>query len=161
LRAPNFAVQNCDLLIAIGCRLDNIITAYNPGNFARAARKVVVDVDVEELNKPGMQIDEKVHCDAAQVIHAWLDSGSSPSSNRSDWLQRCQSWKRRYPVNDGEPFEASHEISHYQFVAALSEAIPDNTLIATGSSGLAVEAFYSTFCSKPLPCGRKAMAGWW
>lgn len=149
LRAPNFAVQNCDLLIAIGCRLDNIITAYNPGNFARAARKVVVDVDKAELDKPGMEIEEKVHGDASLVINAWLDAGCSPAEVRSAWLARCQDWKTRYPVNDGKPFEASESISHYQFVDVLSDAIPENTLIATGSSGLAVEAFYSTFRSKP------------
>ena len=45
LRAPNFAVQNCDLLIAIGSRLDNIITAYDPRGFAREASKVMVDID--------------------------------------------------------------------------------------------------------------------
>lgn len=149
LRAPNFAVQNCDLLISIGCRLDNIITAYNPGNFARAARKVVVDVDKAELDKPGMEIEEKVHGDAAVVINAWLDAGCSSTVDRSAWLARCQDWKARYPVNDGKPFDSSESISHYQFVDALSDAIPDNTLIATGSSGLAVEAFYSTFRSKP------------
>lgn len=149
LRAPNFAVQNCDLLIAIGCRLDNIITAYNPSNFARAARKVVVDVDQAELDKPGMEIEEKVHGDAAVVINAWLDAGCSSAVDRSAWLARCQDWKTRYPVNDGKPFDSPASISHYQFVNALSDAIPDNTLIATGSSGLAVEAFYSTFRSKP------------
>jgi acetolactate synthase-1/2/3 large subunit len=148
LRAPNFAVQNCDLLIAIGCRLDNIITAYSPGNFARAASKVVVDVDQAELNKPGMEIEEKVYGNAFQVIKAWLAAGCSSSADRSAWLMRCQDWKARYPVNDGKPFEASESISHYQLISALSEAIPENTLIATGSSGLAVEAFYSTFRSK-------------
>ena len=51
LRGPNFAVQNCDLLISIGCRLDNIITAYNSKGFAREAKKVVIDVDSNEINK--------------------------------------------------------------------------------------------------------------
>lgn len=149
LRAPNFAVQNCDLLISIGCRLDNIITAYNPGNFARTARKVVVDVDKAELDKPGMEIAEKVHGDAAIVINAWLTAGCPSAVDRTPWLARCQDWKIRYPVNDGKPFVASDSISHYQFVDALSDAIPDNIQIATGSSGLAIEAFYSTFRSKP------------
>ena len=149
LRAPNFAVQNCDLLISIGSRLDNIITAYDPANFARAARKVVVDVDQAELDKPGIDIEEKVHGDANTVINAWLDAGASSAVDRSAWLTRCQAWKTRYSVNDGNPFDGSTSISHYQFVDALSDAIPANTLIATGSSGLAVEAFYSTFRSKP------------
>ncbi|MCC7277588.1 MAG: thiamine pyrophosphate-binding protein [Chromatiaceae bacterium] len=149
LRAPNFAVQNCDLLIAIGCRLDNIITAYNPGNFARAARKVVVDVDAAELDKPGMVMDEAIQGDAAVVIAAWLAAESPPAPDRSSWLLRCQQWKARWPVNDGQPFAPSDTISHYHFVAALSDAIPPKTLIVTGSSGLGVEAFYSTFRNSP------------
>jgi acetolactate synthase-1/2/3 large subunit len=149
LRAPNFAVQNCDLLIAIGCRIDNIITAYNPSDFAREARKVVVDVDVAELNKSGMQIEEKVHGDAAEVIDTWLNAGCPSTPYRAAWLERCQSWKAKYSFNDGKQSDVSDAIGHYEFVDALSDAIPENTLIATGSSGLAVEAFYSTFRTKP------------
>ena len=40
--SPELAVQNCDLLISIGCRLDNIITAYNPKNFAKSAFKLLL-----------------------------------------------------------------------------------------------------------------------
>lgn len=148
LRGPNFAVQNCDLLIAIGCRLDNIITAYNPRNFARAARKVVIDVDAAELAKLDMEITESVQADAAAVLAAWLAADPPPARDRTAWLERCRSWKERYPVNDGKPFPPSGSISHYQFVDALSAVIPPDTLIATGSSGLAIEAFYSTFRNK-------------
>src|SRR5690606_21025659 len=68
LRAPNFAIQNADLLISIGCRLDNIITAYAPRDFARHARKVVVDVDGNEIDKLDMQIDVAITSDAADFI---------------------------------------------------------------------------------------------
>lgn len=145
LRAPNFAVQNCDLLIAIGCRLDPVITAYSPANFARAAQKIVVDVDLAELNKPGLEINEPVHGDAGSVIQAWLNTVQDKPVYCPAWLELCQGWKSRYSVNDGKPFESAYNISHYQFVSALSEAILPDTLIVTGSSGLAVEAFYSTF----------------
>ena len=148
LRAPNFAVQNCDLLIAIGCRLDNIITAYNPENFAKTAIKVVVDVDEAELDKPGMEIEEKVHGDASSVLNTWLAAESPPITDRSAWLARCQDWKTRYSVNDGKPFPPSDSISHYLFVDTLSDVLPENLLIATGSSGLAIESFYSTFRTK-------------
>lgn len=149
LRAPNFAVQNCDLLIAIGCRLDNVVTAYNPRNFARAAKKVVVDVDAAELAKLDMDLSEALHADAGAVLSAWLDAGPPEAKDRSAWLDRCRDWKRRYPVNEGRPFEDSESLSHYRFVQALAEAIPADTLIVTGSSGLGVEAFYSTFRNKP------------
>lgn len=149
LRAPNFAVQNCDLLISIGCRLDNIITAYNPRGFARAAKKVVVDVDRHEIEKLDMDIALAIEADAGIFLEAWLGAKATPARPAwKAWKERCAGWKRRYPVNDGASFPSSGPISHYQLMEALSDAIPENTLISTGSSGLAVEAFYTTFRNK-------------
>ena len=150
LRAPNFAVQNCDLLISIGSRLDNIITAYNPRGFARAARKIIADVDTHEIEKLDMDIDIKVVADAETFIDALLSTDIAiASQNVGEWRERCVSWKARYKVNDGRPFVDQPDASHYQFVDALSDAIPENTLVSTGSSGLAVEAFYTVFRNKP------------
>lgn len=148
LRAPNFAVQNCDLLISIGSRLDNIITAYNPRGFARAARKVVVDVDRHEIEKLDMDIALPVAADAAAFLSAWLAAQPVAHADWTAWKARCADWKRRYPVNDGAPFPASGPISHYRLMDALSDAIPADTLVSTGSSGLAVEAFYTIFRNK-------------
>lgn len=149
LRAPNFAIQNCDLLISIGSRLDNIITAYNPRNFARDAKKVVVDVDQNEINKLDMDITLAVAADAKLFLSAWNHAEQQDYPTWTTWQNRCADWKRRYPVNDGAPFPASGPISHYQLMDALSDAIPENTTISTGSSGLAVEAFYTIFRNKP------------
>lgn len=148
LRAPNFAVQNCDLLISIGSRLDNIITAYNPRGFARAAQKVVVDVDVHEIEKLEMDIALPVVADAGTFLSQLADSGLQRLAC-DDWRQHCLSWKARYPVNDGAGFGQPKQISHYHFVDSLSEVAPANTLISTGSSGLAIEAFYTVFRNKP------------
>lgn len=149
LRAPNFAVQNCDLLIAIGSRLDNIITAYNPRGFARNARKVVVDVDRNEIDKLDMDIALPIEADAGKFLRAWQTTAVPAHADWSTWKARCTDWKKRYPVNDGAPFPASGPISHYQLMDALSTAIPADTLVSTGSSGLAVEAFYTVFRNKP------------
>jgi acetolactate synthase-1/2/3 large subunit len=149
LRAPNFAVQNCDLLVSIGSRLDNIITAYNPRGFARDARKVVVDVDRNEIDKLEMDIALPIATDAKSFLAAWLDAQGPDTPDWAPWKARCADWKRRYPVNDGAAFPAGGAISHYQLMDALSDAIPENTLVSTGSSGLAVEAFYTIFRNKP------------
>lgn len=154
LRGGNFAVQNCDLLISIGCRLDNIITAYNPRGFARAAKKAVIDVDANEINKLDMDIDLAVKADAGQFIAALAAQTAVQKipAARPDpalWITRCRSWKERYPVNDGQPFPTGGPINHYHFVSALADAAPPDTLISTGSSGLAVEVFYTIFHNKP------------
>ncbi|MEX5504502.1 thiamine pyrophosphate-binding protein [Pseudomonas putida] len=149
LRAPNFAVQNADLLITLGCRLDNIITAYAPRDFARNARKIVVDVDANEIAKLDMDIDVAVTSDAASFVGTLAASLKGASFSRPQWLERCRDWKARYGVNDGKPFPASGPISHFQFADSLSNAVPENTLVSTGSSGLAVEVFYTVFRNRP------------
>jgi acetolactate synthase-1/2/3 large subunit len=149
LRAPNFAVQNCDLLISIGCRLDNIITAYNPKDFARDARKVVIDIDKNEIDKLNMDISISVNCDAKSFIEELSNSGVIPHPQWEKWKFRCEDWKKRYTVNDGKPFLQEGIITHYQLVDALSRVIPKGTLVSTGSSGLAIEAFYTIFRNKP------------
>ena len=149
LRAPNFAVQNCDLLISIGCRLDNIITAYNPKGFARDAKKIIVDVDQNEIDKLDMNISVSIACDAAEFIKAMLKEAVPKHMDWKGWQFLCTDWKKRYAVNDGKPFSQKGVISHYQLMNMLSEVIPEETLIATGSSGLAVEAFYTVFRNKP------------
>lgn len=149
LRPGNFAVQNCDLLISIGCRLDNIITAFNPRGFARAAKKVVVDVDANEIDKLDMDIAIGITADAADFLGALTKAAFPVQPKRDAWLAHTADWKSRYPVNDGRPFPASGPIDHYHFVSALSDAIPPDTLVATGSSGLAIEIFYTVFRNKP------------
>lgn len=150
LRAANFAVQNCDLLISIGCRLDNIITAYNPRGFARAAKKVVVDVDANEIAKLDMDIDLSIVADAKAMIESISRQPKAAAAPEpAAWIARCLDWKQSYPVNGGQPLPDRGPINHYHFVSALSDAIPADTLVSTGSSGLAIEIFYTIFRNKP------------
>ncbi len=149
-RAPNFAIQNADLVLAIGCRIDNIITAYNPRGFARAAKKIVVDVDPHEIQKLDMEVELPVVADAGSFVKELLrkvqDRRAAPiQAAGSPWQERCQSWKARYAVTaptDGPT------ISHQQAVQAISDAAAEHTVFGTGSSGLAVEAFYVGFRNK-------------
>lgn len=146
-RAPNFAIQNSDCLISIGCRLDNIITAYNPQGFAREAKKIVVDVDPQELARHTMDIQVAVSADAKAFLQAW--SECLPEMGPIDaWRDRCADWKRRYLPLDGRQFTRTSPIGHFQFVDRLSDVIPEDRLVISGSSGLAVEVFYAAFRNK-------------
>jgi acetolactate synthase-1/2/3 large subunit len=147
-RAPNFAIQNCDCLISIGCRLDNIITAYNPKGFAREAQKIVVDVDANELSRHTMEIKVAVCTDAKAFLQSWSECLPEVDSIE-DWRHRCSDWKRRYLPLDGRKFAHTSPIGHFQFVDRLSDVIPEDRLVITGSSGLAVEVLYTAFRNKP------------
>ncbi|KZS65376.1 MULTISPECIES: thiamine pyrophosphate-binding protein [Mycobacterium] len=152
LRPPNFAIQNSDLVLSIGARLDNVVTAYNPAKFGRHAPKVIVDVDPAELGKfpDDMNIARTVCADARDFIRAMLEQKPRMiAKDRSSWLDHCNDWKARYPINDGAPFPKSGVISHYHLTKVLADEIPENTLIVTGSSGLAIEIFHTGFANKP------------
>lgn len=148
LRAANFAIQNCDLLISIGARLDNVITAHNPQGFAKYAKKIVVDIDANEMNKHQMNIDAAVIANAADFIQSLLEQADSCQVNTEKWQQQCQKWKEQYTICDGQVFPESGEISHYHFVDVLSDKVKEGELVITGSSGMAVEVFYLGFRNK-------------
>jgi len=145
LRAPNFAIQNSDLLISIGSRLDNIITAYDPKRFAPKAKKIIVDIDQNEINKLDMNIEISFNNDAKYFLENLDHQTQINSNNWANWKKSCQSWKSRYSVNDGKDFPIKGEISHYHFVDTLSDKIPPNIIVSTGSSGLGIEAFYTVY----------------
>ena len=87
------------MLLVIGARLDNVVTAYNPRGFARAAKKIVVDIDAEELsNKQCMGIDQPVVMDAADFIKEIL--GSATKTENPQWKSKCADWKERYLASD-------------------------------------------------------------
>lgn len=149
LRAPNFAIQNCDLLIAIGCRLDNVVTAFDPKAFAVRATKVVVDVDPNELARQADTGARTVEADALEFIEDWNALGPiADTSARAEWRAKCADWKFRYGIGDGQPMRDTGEITHYQFVNVLSEVLDPGRLVVTGSSGLAIEVLYSVFRNK-------------
>lgn len=152
LRGANFAVQNSDLILVIGARLDNLVTAYNPAKFGRDALKIMVDVDPAEMRKfsSDMNIAKAIQADAKDFIRAMLaQKGKFSHVDRSAWLVRCDNWKSRYPINDGKPFPRSGVISHYHLTKVLSDETPENALIVPGSSGLAIEIFFTGFATKP------------
>lgn len=152
LRGANLAVQNSDLILVIGARLDNLVTAFNPTNFGRCAQKILVDVDPAELRKfsADMKIAKAVTADAKDFLRAMLaQKAKFSTAGRSAWLSRCGEWKNRYPVNDGKPFPKSGVISHYHLTKVLMDQIPENTMISTGTAGLGIEIFYTGFATKP------------
>jgi acetolactate synthase-1/2/3 large subunit len=151
LRAPNFAIQNADFILSLGARLDAVVTAHNLENFGRSARKVVVDVDSNELRKfygvPGYS--KTICADAGVFIDALLERvKTSVSADRKEWANRCDVWKQRFAPQGEADNASAGPISHTRITQALSRALPPDALIVTGSSGLAIEFFYMGFQNK-------------
>lgn len=147
-RGANFALQNSDFLLSIGARLDNVVTGYSHENFARAAKKVMVDIDQNELNKMRTKIDVSICVDAKAFIDELLkQSGSVVPKDRPDWMSRCSKWKTKYPVVLPE-YRKERRVSTYVLAEVLSEELQENEIAISGSSGAGIEIFLLTFKPK-------------
>ena len=71
-RAGNFTVQNADLLLVLGSRLNIRQTSYNWQSFAPRAFKIQVDIDNAEFRKPTVQPDMAIHCDLKLFLQELL-----------------------------------------------------------------------------------------
>ena len=145
-RGANFTVQNADLVLSIGARLDPAVIGFDQAEFARGAMKVVVDIDPAELAKLQFQHHLPICADAGEVIRALLErSGAIERRDRSGWLQRCDDWKRRYPVVLPEYWSDTGHVNTYVFSKVLSEELADDDLIIPGSSGVGIDTFWLAF----------------
>lgn len=141
-RASNFVLQNSDLLISIGARLDQVITAFSHENFARAATKVVVDIDQSEVAKLRMDVKHPLVMDAAQFVHdITVISESVNFPSRDEWWSRCRDWKKKYPIVTDAHRRNSGQVSVYAFAEAVSAELSEGSTIVSGSSGSGIEIF--------------------
>lgn len=141
-RWANFTLQNCDLLIVLGSRLDMALTAYNHAHFAPHAKKVVVDIDPAEIAKLQMPVEVSVVADVKPFIEA-LDKAiaADPLPDFSAWRAQIAVWRERYPLVLPEHADDSQGVSMYHFTDRLSELLQEGDVIAPGSSGFAAELF--------------------
>jgi len=145
-RRANFIIQNCDLLLSVGCRLSMPFIGRNVKAFARAAKKIVVDVDLEELRKSTIHPDLAIHADAGEFIREMLRRLSQERSSIpvwKQWLQRCRQWSEHFPPLT-ENYKKTNLVQPYFFVRALSENMRENeTIVVDGGPVMnyAMQAF--------------------
>lgn len=170
-RAGNFAVQNSDLVIAIGSRLNIYQVGYQIASWAREATTVVVDIDPLELKKKTIRADIPVCADAFKFIKLLYDSICLKGDLNSfyDWQYQCIKWKNKYPVVQGKHYSLScrteykqdnsadgvsiyknslstvkTRVNVYALVDSLSRSLPDEsiTVVANGSASVVGSAAY-------------------
>ncbi|HEY1810198.1 MAG TPA: thiamine pyrophosphate-binding protein [Acidobacteriaceae bacterium] len=141
-RGANFTLQNCDLLLIVGSRLDMAMTAYAHDRLARGAKKVMVDIDEAEIRKMQTPIHLPIVADAGAFLEELSrQAGSVDSQSWTDWVARCQEWKTKYPLVLPEHRDRPRELSMYHFSEVLSDQLAEGDVIVPGSSGFAIEIF--------------------
>jgi acetolactate synthase-1/2/3 large subunit len=144
-RHGNLTMQNSDLLLCLGARLDFSLTGYDRAKWAANARKIIVEIDPAEIAKlDGATNLMPVISDAGDIVEALLARrGEICPPDLTEWKRRIAGWQEQYPITapDGK-------LTTYAFVKSLSERLPKNAYIAPCSAGTTAEIFFQAFAVK-------------
>ena len=152
-RPANFIMQNSDLFLVLGTRMGIRICGYAYATVARAATKVMVDVDPNELEKPTFRPDLKVRADAGAFLEA-LAAALPSLPPRADWLAYCRRVKAAYPVVQPAHRERTDYVSSYVLPEAVMRHAPDPLTVVTANG----VAYTSTYQTIPIRRGMRMFA---
>ena len=149
-RPGNFAVQNSDLVLAIGNRLPIRVTGYNGETWARDAKVIMVDIDAGEMKKPAIHVDQAIHADARVFLSELLDAAEKyeeieicESDIHADWVEICQNWKKKYPVVTEQQKAENVPANPYAVFDIISRALPAGITTITSNGTCCVAGHQS------------------
>ncbi|MBT6647571.1 MAG: thiamine pyrophosphate-binding protein [Thaumarchaeota archaeon] len=140
-RAANFAMQNSDLIIAIGTSLHVTVVGYTYEHFAREAKKIIVDIDETSHKKKTIKVDQFIHSDAKKFLEKILKFSNDADVNEYlEWAQQCNTWKNKYPTCLPEYENTKGAISSYLLIDKLSNHSKENDIFVSDAGG----TYYAT-----------------
>lgn len=152
LQAPrysNLIIQGADLLIVLGSRMDNMITAFSEEHFAYRAKKIIVDLDFNEINKLAMTDVVPVVCDVKYFLEKLkkkIDKISIP--DYTEWLKFCRDIKNKYPLLNEKQKVQTEMVDLYQFSMKLSDYCDEKDVIIVSSTSRCNTAGHMAFKHK-------------
>ncbi|MDE5818716.1 MAG: thiamine pyrophosphate-binding protein [Lachnospiraceae bacterium] len=143
-RGGNFVVQNCDLLLVLGSRLNIRLISYNYQNFAKDAYKIIVDIDEKELHKPTVKADMPIHADVKEVMRALAkavgEARAPITGDHTGWLSLCREIDREYPAVWPQYYE-SRLLNPYVFLKEFTGMLSEGDAVICGNGSACVMTF--------------------
>ena len=140
-RSANFIIQNCDLLIVIGCRLSPTLIGRANALFARKAIKIVVDIDKNELFKKSIKIDYKIHLDSKIFISNLNKQLLNKELDYTNWILTCKRFKKLFINNKYDVPSVkknnfnSNDIYPLYFIDLISKFFKKNDILVVDNNG--------------------------
>ncbi len=145
-RYANFMQQNSDLFLSIGARLNLLQTGYNFDGFARAAKKIMVDIDEAELHKINVRPDIAICADAKEFIELLLKNKDKiVKKDRKDWFDYGNRLKAKYPIVKPEYWKQEGAVNTYCLLETISKYMTSDDVYVSGSSGSCIDISMQTF----------------
>jgi len=143
-RMANFVVQNSDLIIAIGARMNIRAISYNWEFFARKAKKVMVDIDKAEMSKHTLEIDLPIESDAKVFLEELLSKLTSIQIPQYlEWVDKCKSYRSNFPTIVKERQEVKEFVDSYNFFDILSDCTKRDDIYVFGNGTACVSSYQS------------------
>lgn len=153
-RPGNFAIQNSDLVLSLASRLSIRQVGYNFATWAREAYVIVNDIDPEELKKPSVHSNMRIHADVKDLLavmedlldHEFMATREAPlfkggtGIESLTWNETCRMWKETYPVVLPKHYSQDDhkEVNIYAFIKELSSRLPENRITVVGNGSACV-----------------------
>lgn len=131
-RAGNFIVQNADCLLVLGCRLSFGQIGFNYMNFSPKSKKIVVDVDAEELKKESVKIDCPVNADL-KIFLEWIKEVDVNVQMDPNWRIYCNELRKNFPIYQ-DKYEDREAVNAYYFAKVMKEFLNENAIVVVGNS---------------------------
>ena len=129
-RAANYVIQRADLLIILGARLSIPNIGYNNELFAPNAKKIMVDIDSNELSKETLTIDFKINEDLGELV-PFLSTHLSNFEHHEQWRVATKKIKQKLVITNETKITSKDFIDSYDFIELLSSAINEDEIIVT------------------------------
>ncbi|MBN1824455.1 MAG: thiamine pyrophosphate-binding protein [Endomicrobiales bacterium] len=144
-RRANFVLQNADCVLCIGTRLNMKIVGYNYKDVMKNAKKIVVDIDRNELEKSTIKPDMRVKADAREFLEEFLrQTKMNRITAPRKWIEACKKWKTRYPNMTSDYFKDKKHVNTYAFYDVLSDVLKKNDVVVSANA-LAALCLYQAF----------------
>ena len=139
-RYANFIQQNSDFFLTIGARLNLLQTGYNFDGFARCAKKIMVDIDKNELNKINVRPDNPINADVNDFIKELIKQKNKiVKKNRKEWFNYCNNVRMKYPLITQEMRNQKELVNSYLLLEEISNQMQSNDVYVAGSSGSCID----------------------
>ena len=142
-RYGNFSIENSDLLIILGSRLNGTLTGSNKKEFSSKSKKIQVDIDEFEMNlDDSFEVDIKFNCDVKFFLEKVIKEDLN-LIDYSKWKEKINDWKNKYPIILEEYKKQTKYVNPYLFFDKLSDLTKSNDIIIPDASANLVWTYQS------------------
>jgi acetolactate synthase-1/2/3 large subunit len=149
LRRANLTIQNADLLLCIGASMSVASVGFDTTGFAPKAKRVMVNIDSDEMAKPNMTVDHAVLADAGSFLESCLGLlGGVALTYDERWSAATTEWKTRYPLVTGDHLADPDHVNSYVLANRVSGLMAPGDVVLSGN-GLDAQSVFHSFAVKP------------